>query len=178
MIDTYVAFDVETPNSRNDRMSAIGVVVVEDGEQTMNFYSLVNPEEPFDAFNTELTGISAGTVADAPTFGELWPKIRGLMESGTLVAHNAPFDLGVLKKCLRDYGAPFKERVPAICTVRIGRRVLPGISHKLNDMCSYYGIALDHHQADSDSRACAEILIRYMRAGVRVNEYQSVWRMV
>ena len=174
----YICFDVETPNALNDRMSAIGISVVEDGKITREFFSYVDPEEPFDAFNTELTGISAGTVADAPTFGELWPRIRGLMESGTLVAHNAPFDLGVLKKCLRDYGAPFKERVPALCTVRIGRRVLPGISHKLNDMCSYYGIALDHHQADSDSRACAEILIRYMRAGVRVDEYQSVWRMV
>ena len=47
MPDTYVAFDVETPNCRNDRMSAIGVVIIENREQTTNFYSLVNPEEPY-----------------------------------------------------------------------------------------------------------------------------------
>ena len=28
----YIAFDVETPNSRNDRMSSIGIAVVEAGE--------------------------------------------------------------------------------------------------------------------------------------------------
>ena len=27
----YVCFDVETPNLKNDRMSAIGVCVVDDG---------------------------------------------------------------------------------------------------------------------------------------------------
>jgi len=38
-------------------------------------------------------------------------------------------------------------------------------------MCDHYGIALDHHQADSDSRACAEILLRYMESGVDVSKY-------
>ena len=47
----YVAFDVETPNYANDRMSAIGIVVVEDGEITDTFYSLINPECRFDSFN-------------------------------------------------------------------------------------------------------------------------------
>ncbi len=28
----FVAFDVETPNRWNDRMSAIGITVIEDGE--------------------------------------------------------------------------------------------------------------------------------------------------
>ena len=30
----YIAFDVETPNARNDRISAIGVTVIEDGAIT------------------------------------------------------------------------------------------------------------------------------------------------
>ena len=32
MTDRYIAFDVETPNYQNNRMSAIGVSVVEGGE--------------------------------------------------------------------------------------------------------------------------------------------------
>jgi hypothetical protein len=35
----------------------------------------------------------------------------------------------------------------------------------------YYGICLDHHQADSDSRACAEILLRYLRSGANVKRF-------
>lgn len=173
----YVCFDVETPNSRNDRMSAVGITVVEDGAVTEEFFSYVNPEEPFDAFNTELTGISAETVASAPTFRELWPRIRPILSGGILAAHNAPFDLGVLKKCLNDYGIPWKTRVPYVCTVRIGRKLLPEIGHRLNEMCRYYQIELDHHKADSDSRACAEILIRYMRSGVNLYDYKKAWWM-
>lgn len=54
---------------------------------------------------------------------------------------------------------------------RIGRRVLPGMKHNLNVMCEYSGIVLDHHQADSDASACAEILLRYMESGVDVSQY-------
>ena len=51
------------------------------------------------------------------------------------------------------------------------------ISHKLNDMCDYYGICLNHHQADSDSRACAEILIRYIEQGADPGKYIRTYRM-
>ena len=173
----YIVFDVETPNRYNDRMSAIGITVVEDGQIVEEFFTYVNPEEHFDQFNTDLTGISAETVVDAPTFPELWKQIEGLMGSGTLVAHNAPFDMGVLKKCLQDYGIPWKNRAQYCCTVQIGRRELPGMSHSLDSMCGYYGIALDHHKADSDSHAAAEILLRYMEEGVEVGKYTRTFWM-
>lgn len=65
----------------------------------------------------------------------------------------------------------WKTSAEYLCTVQIGRRVLPDMKHNLNVMCDHYGIALDHHQADSDSRACAEILLRYMESGVDVSKY-------
>ena len=173
----YIVFDVETPNANNDRMSAIGITVVEDGQIVDEFFSYVNPEARFDSFNTQLTGISAATVDDAPNFAGLWSQIEPLMNSGILVAHNAPFDLGVLKKCLGDYGIRWKSNVKYTCTVMIGRRELPDISHRLNDMCEYYEIELNHHKADSDSHAAAEILLRYMQDGVDIGKYTRTWRM-
>lgn len=167
----FVAFDVETPNRFNNRMSAIGISVIENGAVVRELYSLVNPEQPFDAFNTRLTGISGAMVADAPTFPELWPAIEPVMSSGMLVAHNAVFDLGVLKKCLAAYAIDWKPYVRYICTVQTGRRLCPDMSHRLNDMCDYYGIALDHHRADSDSRACAEILLRYIESGADLRQH-------
>ena len=161
----YIAFDVETPNRWNSRMSAIGIAVVEGEQVVKTFYSLVNPEQPFDYFNTLLTGIDEEMVAAAPTFPELWPTIEPILSSGILVAHNASFDMMVLKKCLQAYGIPWQNRVQGICTVLMGRRLLPHISHKLNDLCAYYGIDLNHHRADSDSLACAQILLRYLASG-------------
>lgn len=99
------------------------------------------------------------------------------MESGILVAHNASFDLGVLRKCLNDYGISWRPAVKGVCTVLMGRSLLPGISHKLNDMCDYYDISLNHHRADSDSRACAEILLRYMEGGADPAKYIRTYRM-
>ncbi len=161
-INRYIAFDVETPNRYNNRMSAIGISVIENAQIVQEYFSFVNPEQPFDWFNTRLTGISEETVADAPVFPDLWSKIAPVMDSGILVAHNASFDMGVLRKCLCAYGIHWKPRVQGLCTVLMGRRLRPGISHRLNDLCDYYGICLDHHRADSDSHACAEILLRYM----------------
>lgn len=166
-----VAFDVETPNRENRRMSAIGITVIEDGEITDSFYSLVDPETDFDYFNTLLTGISEDTVRGAPTFPEIWERIEPILSHGLLAAHNAVFDLGVLRKCLRDYGIEWKPYVRYVCTVQMGRRILPGVSHKLDDLCARYGIELDHHHAGSDSRACAEILLRYLRSGAELRDH-------
>ena len=167
----YIAFDVETPNRFSDRMSAIGISVIEDGAVADSYYTLVNPETRFDDFNIQLTGISPESVRHAPTFPEVWEEIAPLMESGLLVAHNAVFDMGVLRKCLTAYGIAWKPKVPYLCTVQMGKRLLPGMSHKLNVLCEYYGIELNHHKADSDSRACAEILLRYLESGADIRPF-------
>ena len=167
----FIVFDVETPNRLNNRMSAVGITVIEDGCIVDGFYSLVNPETSFDYFNIQLTGISEESVSDAPSFPDVWKQIEPLMSSGLLVAHNAVFDLGVLQKCLRDYDIEWKPYVRYLCTVQMGRKLLPGISHRLNVLCDYYGIGLDHHQAASDSHACAEILLRYMENGADLRQH-------
>ena len=142
-----------------------------------NYFSLVDPETHFDYFNTKLTGIDADKVKGAPNFAELWKKIEPIMSKGILVAHNAVFDMSVLSACLRDYGISWKPTAKYLCTVRIGRRVLPDMKHNLNVMCDHYGIALDHHQADSDSHACAEILLRYIESGIDVREYVKEYKL-
>ena len=177
MENRYIAFDVETPNRYNNRISAIGISVIEHGKIVEDFFSLVDPEQPFDWFNSWLTGINEETVFDAPDFPGVWEQIEPIMSSGILVAHNASFDMGVLRKCLAAYAIDWKPSVKGICTVIMGRSLLPGISHRLNDLCDYYGIPLNHHQADSDSRACAEILLRYIEGGAEPEKYIRTYRM-
>ena len=171
----FIAFDVETPNHNNDRMSAIGISVIEDGEIVDEFYSLVNPETYFDAFNVQLTGISEELVADKPNFAELWETIEPILSSGVLVAHNAVFDLSVLKSCLKSYGISWHKKASYTCTVQMGRRVHPEIRHNLNVMCDYYHIDLDHHNAGSDSHACGELLLRMIREGADVSQFLKTY---
>ena len=173
----YIAFDVETPNRLNRRMSAIGITTIEDGRIVDDYYSLVDPETSFDPFNTRLTGIDEAAVAGAPTFRELWDEIGPQLNGGILVAHNAVFDLSVLRKCLWDYEIEWKSWVRYVCTVQMGRRVLPGTGHKLDELCRYYDIPLDHHRAGSDAHACAEILLRYVENGADVTKHIRTYRL-
>ena len=42
---------------------------------------------------------------------------------------------------------------------------------KLNVLCEYYGIHLNHHHAASDSHACAEILLHYLDDGTDIRNH-------
>ncbi|NBH80194.1 exonuclease [Clostridiaceae bacterium] len=174
----YIAFDVETPNRYSARMSAIGVAVVEGGKVVDEFATLVNPETHFDRFNIALTGITPQAAAKAPTFPELWPHLEPLFSSGLLIAHNAPFDMGVLAKCLCGYGIAWRSTADYACTVRMGRKCYPELpNHKLDTMCRHLGIALRHHEAGSDSRACAELLIDYQKHGLCAEDFRRSYRL-
>lgn len=166
MTGRYIVFDTETPNHRNNRMSAIGISIVENGQIIEEFYSLVDPETEFDAFNIQLTGITPEAVEGQPTFPQLWERIRPIFESGMLVAHNAPFDMGVLAKCLDAYSIHWRPWARYVCTVKFAREALPGMpNYKLNTLCGELCIPLDHHNAGSDSHAAAELLIRCLENG-------------
>lgn len=179
MNNRYILFDVETPNSRNDRMSAIGISIVENSKITKGYYTLVNPETHFDEFNIYLTNINPEMVKDKPTFPQLWQMIEPIFSSGLLMAHNAPFDMSVLGKCLRDYNISWKDTVNYACTCAIGKKLLPQLSnHKLNTISEYLGLELDHHNAASDCAACAHLLIHYLSLGADINNFKKTYDLI
>lgn len=176
MDQRIIVFDVETPNARNNRMSAIGLCEIVDGEITRDLYTLVNPETRFDPFNVALTGITPEMVADQPTFDRLWILLEPLLQGSLLVAHNATFDLGVLARCLRDYGIVCQRYVDYACTVQLSRRWMPGLpNHKLNTLCDALGLSLEHHHAGSDARACGEILLHCLRQGANLRQARRMY---
>lgn len=168
----YIVFDVETPNYKNDSICAIGIAVVENGEIVEEQYHLVDPEDYFSGFNIKLHGVSPVMVEGAMTFPELWFLVlEPMIKDGVLVAHNAPFDMGVLSKSLKRYGI-HRECDSYACTVRIGRMCIPEApNHKLNTLCELLGIDLLHHNAGSDSLACAELLLYYISKGVDIDRF-------
>lgn len=168
---SITVFDVETPNSRNDRICSIGLTFIEDGEVTGSEYYLVNPECGFDEFNIGIHGIYPEDVKGAPTFPELWESIRDHFYGSLLAAHNAGFDVSVLKKCFAAYGM---EESPMyyVCTVTMARSSRYAFSNcKLPTICNAFDIELDHHNAASDSDACAYILCRFLRDGMDLDEF-------
>lgn len=159
---TFTAIDFETANYKRTSACQIGIVVVENGKITEEFSSYIKPEPGYflDYFTDDIHGIDEETVANAPTFPELWEKIASFIENTPLlVAHNAPFDKGVLNTCLKYHN--IKASIPEFfCTVKGSRKKLPNLgNHKLSTVCDYYGIPLNHHEALSDARGAAGIAL-------------------
>lgn len=171
ILSRIVVFDVETPNFSNDRICSIGIAIIEDGRVAKSDNYLVNPECHFDYRNIGIHGIRPEDVADAPCFPVIWKMIREDFLSNLLVAHNAIFDLGVLKKTLYYYG--FEEPlVYYVDTLRIARAMLKDTAnHKLPTLCCHYDIDLNHHDSGSDSKACAELLLNLINEGAVLDKY-------
>ena len=172
-------FDLEMPNRFGDRISAIGISVIENGRIVKRYYSLVNPECRFDPYAAELTGINAALVADKPTFPEIWDGIRDLMTNNVLVAHSAQNDLHVLSCCLSSYGIEWTPTVKCLCTLLMGNVCYPDLeNHRLDTMCEALHIDLEHHNAGSDADGSAMLLLNYMANGMDPAEHIKIYDTV
>ena len=162
----YVALDFETGNASPLSACALGASIFEDGALVREQVSLIRPPagaRKFHWCNVRVNHITEKMVADAPPFDAVWQNLADEAEGSVLVCHNAMFDVGVLNACLAHYHLP----IPAcryVCTVKVARRVWPGlVNHKLDTVSDALGIALDHHEAGSDARAAGLILQAALR---------------
>lgn len=159
--DTYVIFDLETTgfSSKNDKIIEIGAVKIKDGVIIDNFSEFVNPSRPIPYKITELTGINDEMVRDAKTIEDVLPRFIDFVGDSVIVAHNAPFDTGFIRKNCNDMVLEFKNTV--VDTVPLCRFLYPELkSVKLNLVAKYLGISLEsHHRAVDDAKATADILL-------------------
>ncbi len=154
-----LALDFETANRSPSSACQIGLVRVDNGVVTAEASRMIRPPDPEFVFSY-LHGITWDLVSGAPTWGELWPDLAAHFRGvDFLAAHNAPFDRGVLAAICADHGIP-APKTPFLDTVEIARSVWGIYPTKLNMVCQRLGISLNHHEALSDARACAQILLR------------------
>ena len=90
--------------------------------------------------------------------------MEGYLRGRVVVAHNAVFDMAVLRASLTAHHLP-PPRFYQCCTVQIARRVWPDLpNHKLNTVGDFLRIAFRHHDALEDATACAAIPIAAAKA--------------
>ena len=155
----YVALDFETASSRADSACSIGLVKMdEEGYVIDTYYSLVRPPVLiFDPICTAIHKLDSIDIAKAPTFKEQWPQIRSFIGDLPLVAHNAPFDIRVLRATLEAWGleVPCNEYY---CTLSLSRKLWKGKqSYKLTYLSSEFGWEYDAHNALEDALMCGRI---------------------
>jgi DNA polymerase-3 subunit epsilon len=168
-MSNFVAIDFETASYSRTSACAVGLVHVRGGEIVTEKTLLIRP--PQRQFNfTHIHGLTWADVENAPTFAELWNTLGGFIAQGDfLVAHNAPFDRGVLQGCCKSNGLRVPSQ-PFVCTVQLARKQWGIFPTKLPDVCGHLDIPLNHHDAGSDSLACAKIVMAAEGEGWRFRD--------
>ncbi len=178
---SFLAIDFETATKDRASACALGYAHVVDGVLAASGSTLIDPQLPADTWCfTDVHGIAPEDVVGAPTFGEVWASLNARFGDELLVAHNAPFDISVAQAELQRAGvhpiAPLRYR----CSAALARLAWPAVPRvTLAHLTSVLNIPLDHHDAGSDARACAEVLLRAADA-LRVPHVAAlpdVWRM-
>lgn len=156
----FTAIDFETANQYRNSACSVAVVEVKEGKIYDSYYALIRPPIlKFHPINVGIHGITAADVQSQPNFPVLWPDLKGKLEKKNVIAHNAAFDMGVLRSCLAYYQLPMPQFLH-FCTVSMARRVWPYLeNHKLSTLGAYFHIDFQHHNALDDARACACIAL-------------------
>ena len=158
----FTAIDFETANGASASPCAVGLVKVAEGKIVDTFSTLIKPPYPNDWFatgNIGVHGIHPQDVVDAPTWAEALEEMLGFIGSDDLIAHNAGFDMGVL----RASAALIEYELPDLrygCSLVMARKTYNLDSYRLNQVAYAIGHEeFDHHDALADSDACARIVI-------------------
>lgn len=156
----FTAIDFETASHRKDSACQLAAVRVSEGKIIDSANWLIRPVPAyFNPSNIRIHGITPDQVADERTFGQLWPDIQPWLEDQILVAHNAAFDIGVLRACLQQHRCEIPE-LSFTCTRAIAKRTWPDRRrYGLKPLATWLGVDFRHHDALEDSIACAKILL-------------------
>ena len=162
----FTAIDFETANGFRGSPCAVGLTKVRGGKIVEEASWLMRPPHNYDHFdyhNVRIHGITAADVAGRPRFGELFAEIGAFIGDDVLAAHNAAFDLGVIRSALEVSGLP-GPAYDYVCTVMLSRRCYSLVSNSVPFAAEEAGVPLvKHHDAAEDARACAGILVDIAR---------------
>lgn len=140
----------------------MGLVKVADGVVVAEQSWLLKPPPGADEFwesNIRVHGILPSQVADAPSWADIAADFSAFVEDDWLVAHNAGFDMGVLRATVDAHGLPVPN-VNYLCSLQVARRTYHLDSYRLPVAAMAAGFEdFAHHDALDDARACAAIMI-------------------
>ena len=166
---SFVFVDVETANGFNDRICAIGMILVKNGE-SQGYYTLINPQTHITL--SYIHGITDADVVDAPTLEQFWQVMSPhIPNEFVFVAHNYCFDLNVMKKDLGRFGYRFTPQ-EVLDTMWVARDILYHFRTvkgdlTLNVLSERLDVQLNHHNAASDILATKEVLEKLLLMGNR-----------
>ncbi len=161
-----IVLDTETTGLdplRGDRLVEIGCVEMMNHMPTgQTFHCYLNPERdmPQEAFAVH--GLSTEFLSDKPLFAAVVDEFLAFIGDAPLIIHNASFDIGFINAELERLPRAAIPRDRLVDTLLLARRKHPGVSNRLDDLCSRYAIDNSRrtkHGALLDAELLAEVYI-------------------
>ncbi len=160
--DEICIFDIETTglSAATCQITEIGAVLVKGGEVLATFNTFADPGCPIPAEIVKLTGITDEMVRGAPSQKEAVEAFLAFAGNRLLVAHNAGFDTGFIRKACEDHGLAFPNAY--LDTVALSRYVNPDLKrHKLDTLAEYFKLGgFNHHRASDDAEMLSAIFFK------------------
>ncbi len=123
---------------------------------------LIKPPEGHDEFlpfNIKIHGITPEMVVDAVSWSEQLGELREFIGEDIAVAHNAGFDMGVIRAACAETITP-TPKLRYLCSVQVSRKTYDIPSHRLPLAAAAAGFGeFAHHEALADAEACASIIV-------------------
>lgn len=162
-----IIFDTETTgigHQEGHRIIEIGAIEMFDRIPTgRTFHKYLDPEDKdVEEGAFKVHGLSNERLKGEPFFRDILDEFLEFFGEGTLVAHNAPFDIGFFNAELARVSHPPIDPERVIDTLAIARKKFPGAKNSLDMLCSRFGVSNAHrklHGALLDSELLADVYI-------------------
>lgn len=155
-----IVFDLETTglDHEADRIIEIGAHKLLGGKLIDQFEVLVRTDVERTEQNIQLTGITSEMLADQPAIEEVLPRFLDFIEGGILVAHNAEFDIGMIRAAASRLGIDIEW--PCFCTLKMAQKLLPDLERRnLDTLAERYGLTFEaRHRAIGDIKVLTGVL--------------------
>lgn len=162
----FTAIDFETANSSNASACSVGLIKVRNGRVVDRAGWLIQPPVGHDEFmewNTRIHGLHAEDVIGAPSWDAQLPDLVEFAGGDHLVAHNAGFDMGVIRGACAATQLECPE-FAYLCSLQVARKTYNLDSYRLPVAAMAAGFEdFHHHDALADAEACAAIVIHASR---------------
>lgn len=161
----FVAIDFETANEQRSSACSIGYAIVENGQIIKTGHRFIKPEPfYFDTYNTYLHGIDEDMVKDANSIVDVWNEVYPSFEGKTIVAHNAAYDMSVLRHGFDKFDTKYPN-LTYVCSYKLAQKTWDNeINYRLCTLAEKFNIEFNHHNAEEDSITAAKILLQCMNS--------------
>jgi DNA polymerase-3 subunit epsilon len=159
---TFVVADIETTglNAEKDEVLEFAAVRVEsNGRVTGEFSVLVRASASVPAEITRLTGITQAAIdGEGRPLSEAMRAFVAFVGPHPVFFHNAPFDLGFIKKASSLTKVKFAN--PVHDTLPLARQAWPSLgTYKLAALAEHVGTSAPAHRALADANAALAVLL-------------------